>query len=389
MEYTTQDSDPNLFKPLKKPIAERAAALRKQLVDTEPKHLDALLELADRAYRRPLAISKRSELRALYDRLRKQGLDHDAAFRLTLARVLIAPAFLYRAEQSAAGRRVRGPSRTGSSPAGSAIFLWSSMPDAELRRLAAEGTLHEPEVLAAQVRRMLADSRARALATEFACQWLDIRGFDQHNEKSEQVFPEFAALRGAMYEEAVRFFVDLFQRDGSLLEVIDTDHTFLNEALARHYGISGVTGPRVAASGRGQGAGPRRCPGDGGLARQAVGGLADQPHPPRQLAARDAPGREAAQAAQERPPVARERAGHGRTDHAADHREAPQRSSRAPSATSGSTPSASRWRGFDAIGRRRKTDLGGRPIDTQVELKDGTTFADIAGLREYSAHATA
>ena len=113
----------------------------------------------------------------------------------------------------------------------------------ELRRLAAEGKLHEPDVLAAQVRRMLADPRARALATEFACQWLEIHDFDQHDEKSEQVFPEFAALRGAMYEEAVRFFTDLFQRDGSVLEVLDADHTFLNEALARHYGIPGVTGP--------------------------------------------------------------------------------------------------------------------------------------------------
>ena len=153
------------------------------------------------------------------------------------------------------------------------------MPDDELRRLAAEGKLHDPEVLAAQVRRMLKDEKARALATEFACQWLEIRGFDQHNEKSEQVFPEFARLRGAMYEEAVRFFVDLFRRDGSVLEVLDADHTFLNEALAKLYGIPGVDRPRLAAGRRGQGAGPRRDPGDGGAPREAVGGLADQPHP--------------------------------------------------------------------------------------------------------------
>src|SRR5207244_9386271 len=116
-------------------------------------------------------------------------------------------------------------------------FLWSSAPDAELRTLAASGKLRNPDVLAAQTRRMLRDPRMRRLATEFACAWLHIYEFDELGEKSERHFPTFAGLRGAMYEETIRFFSDLFQRDGSMLEILDADYTFLNEDLAKHYGI--------------------------------------------------------------------------------------------------------------------------------------------------------
>ena len=81
------------------------------------------------------------------------------------------------------------------------------------------------------------------MAIQFACQWLHVRDFDQNNDKNEQLFPEFAKLRGDMYEETVRYFEDLFRNDGSILDIIDGDHAFLNEAMARHYGISGVQGP--------------------------------------------------------------------------------------------------------------------------------------------------
>jgi hypothetical protein len=89
---------------------------------------------------------------------------------------------------------------------------------------------------------MLKDERTRRLATEFACQWLHIYDFDSHDEKSPAAFPTFADLRGPMYEEAIRVFTDLVQRDGSILELVDADHTFVNAALAKHYGIDGVTG---------------------------------------------------------------------------------------------------------------------------------------------------
>ena len=88
-----------------------------------------------------------------------------------------------------------------------------------------------------KLRRMLRDPKARRLATEFACQWLHIADFDHLDEKSERHFPTFAGLRGAMYEESIRFFTDLFQNDGSVLDILDADYTFLNEPLAKHYGI--------------------------------------------------------------------------------------------------------------------------------------------------------
>ena len=381
MEYTTQDSDPNLFKPLKQPITERARALRKRLVDTEPKHFASLLEFADRAYRRPLTSAERDGLKSLYAKLRTQDLDHEAAFRLTLARVLVAPEFLFRTERSAEGAEPRPVSQWELASRLSYCF-WSSMPDAELRRLATDRKLHEPAVLSAQVQRMLADPRARALATEFACQWLDIRGFDRHNEKSEQVFPQFPALRGAMYEESVRFFSDLFQRNGSLLEVIDTDHTFLNEAMARHYGVKGVSGPEwrrvegIKAQGRGgvlgmaallskQSGASRTSPILRGnwLLEMLLG--EKLPKPPKNVpqlpeSELDTNGLTVRQITEKHRSIESCAKCHDRID-----------------------PFGNALESFDAIGRRRQVDLGGRPIDTQVQLKDGTKFADIAGLRDY------
>src|SRR5262249_2824088 len=122
-------------------------------------------------------------------------------------------------------------------------FLFSSLPDRELTEAAAAGRLIDPDVLVAQAGRMLRGPRIRRLATEFACQWLHIYDFEALDEKSERHFPEFAALRGDMYEEAIRFFTDLFQRDASILEIWDADHTFVNEALAKFYEIPGIEGP--------------------------------------------------------------------------------------------------------------------------------------------------
>ena len=256
------------------------------------------------------------------------------------------------------------------------------MPDAELRELAAQGRLHNPEVLADQARRMLHDERARALATEFACQWLDIREFDQHNEKSEQVFPEFAALRGAMYEESVRFFVDLFQRDGSVLDILDANYTFLSEPLARFYGIPGVNGPQwrrvdqVKSQGRGgvlgmaallakQSGASRTSPILRGnwLLESLLGDKLPKPPPNVPLLPESELGtggltmRQITEKHRSQASCAK---CHERMD-----------------------PFGFALERFDAIGRRRQTDLAGRAIDTQVQLKDGTRFDDIGGLRDY------
>ena len=98
-------------------------------------------------------------------------------------------------------------------------------------------------MLLAQVQRLRVDSRIRRLAIEFAGQWLGIRDFTANDEKNEQLYPEFASLRGAMHEESVQFFADLVRHDRSILELLAADHTFMNDALARHYGIPGDFGP--------------------------------------------------------------------------------------------------------------------------------------------------
>src|SRR5439155_3116057 len=120
-------------------------------------------------------------------------------------------------------------------------FLWSSMPDPELLSHAAAGDLHRPEVLAAQARRMLRDPRVRALAVEFGGNWLDFRRFEEHNAVDRGRFPSFDDnLREAMFEEPVRFLMDEIRRNEPVLDMLYGKYTFVNAALARHYGMTGV-----------------------------------------------------------------------------------------------------------------------------------------------------
>ena len=122
-------------------------------------------------------------MRALYRKLREEEIPHDQAIRLTLARVLVAPAFLYRAETPGAGD-APAPVNDWELATRLSYFLWSSAPDLELRAVAASGKLRNPDVLAAQARRMIKDPRARRLATEFACAWLHIYDFYELDRKS-------------------------------------------------------------------------------------------------------------------------------------------------------------------------------------------------------------
>jgi hypothetical protein len=139
---------------------------------------------------------------------RKDSLDHEEAIRDTVASVLVSPHFLYRVDLVDDGVGAR-PLPDVDLPA-PLVFLWSSLPDAELLAHAAAGDLHRPEVITAQARRMLQDPRARALAVEFAGNWLDFRRFEECNSVDRQRFPAFDnELRQAMFEEPVRFFLDV------------------------------------------------------------------------------------------------------------------------------------------------------------------------------------
>ena len=244
-EFATQDR-PQLLKALdevKPQVAARAAAFQQRLIDAEPLQLARLFEFAARAYRRPLRPEETRELNELYAELRRDDLPHDQALALMLARVLVAPAFLYKAEKPGPGTGAH-PLRDGELATRLSYFLWTSLPDAELLETAAAGRLHEPEVLLAQTGRMLRDPKSRRLAEEFGTQWLHVHGFSQHDEKSAETFPTFATLRAAMEEETILFITDFFQNDRPNPSLLDADHTILTEDLAKHYEIDGVTGPQ-------------------------------------------------------------------------------------------------------------------------------------------------
>ncbi|MDA1016200.1 MAG: DUF1592 domain-containing protein [Planctomycetota bacterium] len=210
-------------------------------VKAESSHLQALVAFAGKAFRRPLANDERDDLLAYYRALRSEdGLTHEEAIQDAIVAVLMSPRFSYRLELGGDGNSrialsdVQLASRLS-------YFLWSSMPDEELLKHANAGTLHQPEVLVRQTRRLLQDARIRALAIEFGGNWLDFRRFEQHNAVDRKRFPAFTdELRQAMFEEPVRFFVDVAQHDRSVLSFMDADHTFVNRTLAKHYGVTNV-----------------------------------------------------------------------------------------------------------------------------------------------------
>jgi hypothetical protein len=394
MEYATQDADPRVFEPLRKPINDRATAFKKHLIDTEPGQLNALLDFASQAYRRPLAAAESRDLRTLYTKMRDQGIPHDEAFRLLLARLLVAPAFLYRIEKPVVGAG-QGPVSDWELAGRLSYFLWSTQPDRELYQAAAQGQLHNLDTLLKQARRMLRDARTRQLAVEFACHWLHIADFDHLDEKSERHFPTFAGLRSAMYEESIQFFTDLFQNDGSVLDILNADHTFLNEPLARHYGIPLNQIARPAGPSANNRAHPewRRVSGltqyrRGGILGQATT-LAKQsgasrtspilrgnwisevllgerlPRPPKGVPV--LPNDEALTEGLTIRQLVEKHTKDGKC--AVCHRRI--------------DPLGFSLEGFDAIGRWRDKDLGGRPIDTHVRTVDGAQFEGLDGLRTY------
>lgn len=232
-EFATQDR-PDLveeWKPLVKPVTDRAVAFRKRLIDAEPDQLSSVLDFAERAWRRNLTTTERARLAATYESLRNSKMLHDDAIRLTIARVLVSPAFLFRTETpgpETAPRQVNDFELANRL----SYFLWSSMPDRELRILAENKKLSNDEILRSQTMRMLKDPRARRMAIHFACQWLHVRDFDQNDGKNERRYPTFVSMRRHMNEETVRFFEHLIRDNGSILHIFDADHTFLNEPLA-------------------------------------------------------------------------------------------------------------------------------------------------------------
>ncbi|HEY7424009.1 MAG TPA: DUF1592 domain-containing protein [Gemmataceae bacterium] len=382
--FVTQDQPKEMvafFESQKPAFQKRADDFLKEEEAAIPKQLDALLDFAGRAYRHPLQEKDKTNLLALYRTIRGKGAGHEEAFRGVLTRVLVSPAFLFRIEQVPAGEK---PAAVNDWELATRLsyFLWSSAPDEELRKLAAAGRLHDPKVLAAQVRRMLKDDRLRALAIEFGTQSIHVRGFDELKEKNEKLFPTFdAELRKAIYEESILFFQDLFQRDRSVTQILDADYTFLNEMLAKHYGIPGVTGPQW-----------RRVEGVRKYGRGGVLGLASVQA--RQAgASRTSPvlrgnwvvetllGEKLPRPPANVPQLPDEEGDGGLTmrQQVVKHTKTPQ----CATCHVRIDPFGFALEKYDSIGRLREKDLGGAAMDTMVKLRDGTAFEGIDGLRTY------
>lgn len=377
-QFATQDADPSAFEPMREPIQRDAEVFKKQVAEAEPKQLQAVLDLAPQVWRRPLTDAEQTALRALYHKLRADEQPHDAALRMTLARLFVSPAFLYRGEKSAPG--VAPTSVNGWEQATRlSYFLWASAPDAELNALAMSGRLQDPEVLAGQAKRMLKDSRVSRLATEFGCQWLHVRDVSTLDEKSERHFPTFTALRGNMQEEVVRFFTDLFQSNRPALALLDANYTFLNGPLARHYGITVKSDDWQRIDGA-------RAQGRGGilgfaatLAKQSGASRTSPilrgnwltevvlgerlPRPPKGV------------------PILPDEMPDGLTERQLIERHTSDM--KCASCHRRIDPYGFALEGFDAIGRSRTKDAGGLSVDTQVRLADGTAFNGMDGLRAY------
>jgi cytochrome c5 len=207
---------------------------------------EILSGVARRAFRRPVTEADIKRPLAFYNDARKNGGDFNAGIRAGLARILASPAFVFRAEEDPATLPPGAPHRISNLELASRLsfFLWSSIPDDELLNLAIAGKLREPRVLEGQVRRMIADERADSLMREFTGQWLQLRNLDKVTPDL-LLFPDFDDnVRQAFRRETELFFASVVRDDRSILDLLDADYTFVNERLARHYGIRGIYGSR-------------------------------------------------------------------------------------------------------------------------------------------------
>ncbi len=200
---------------------------------------------ASRTWRRPASEPELSRLLALYDGARSKKASHEDGVKLALRYILISPHFLFRVEKDT---DAPGPRPLSDYELASRLsyFLWSSMPDDTLFSLARTQQLSDPVVLDKQVARMLLSPKARALSENFVGQWLRTRELYTTAQPDPGKFPQFTpTLRDAMFQESTKFFGSLVSENTSLLKLIDADYTYLNEELAKHYGIEGISGPNL------------------------------------------------------------------------------------------------------------------------------------------------
>src|SRR5215471_7119440 len=201
-------------------------------------------KLATHAFRRPAATGEVDSLMTFFKDGRKEGGSFDKGIENALARILASPKFIYRIESEPLASKIGQPYRISDVDLASRLsfFLWSRGPDDELMNIAAQNRLHEPAMLERQVKRMLKDPRAESLAINFAGQWLNLRGLGSSGPLP-MIYPDFDdPLRQSMRREVELLFDDIVRQDRNVVDLLTANYTFVNERLAKHYGIANIYG---------------------------------------------------------------------------------------------------------------------------------------------------
>ncbi len=350
-------------------------------------HVEDVVQLAARAWRRPLLASEAERLRSYYRTLRTDlKLEHRVAVGALISRVFVSPEFLYRAEHVTEENQTTALSDFELASRLS-YFLWSSLPDEELRRAAEEGELSNPQQLVQQAQRMLKDPKAERFATEFFGQWFGFYRFDQHRGVDPERFPEFVdSLKRSMYQEAIAFFDHVVRNNRPANEILFANYSFLNRQLAEHYGVDvDLADERVLQKVDDVGRFHR-----GGLLRLgAVLTLTSAPRRTSPVKRGDWVLRRTLGTAVPPPPA--DAGSIPADDVLADGLSVPQRLE-AHRRDVACVNCHSRFdalgfalEGFDPLGRWRDQYRDGNPIDTSGELRDGTRISGEDGLHEYLA----
>jgi len=336
-----------------------------------------LSTLARRAYRRPVNDADLNDLLPFYKDGRAAA-NFDLGIQRALERILVSPQFLFRIEHEPAVTGRVTPIELASRLS---FFLWSSIPDDELLATAESGKLADPKVLEQQTRRMLADPRAESMVTNFAAQWLYLRDIDE-KDPDEILFPEFdQTLRDAMKKETELFLKDVLLGNHNVIELLTANYSFLNDRLARHYGIPGIAGTQFRKVTFPEGSVRGGLLGQGSLltitsyanrtspvqrGKWVLENLlsAPPPPPPPNVPSLNTDGAEPGQKLTMREAMTRHRASppcagcHARMD-----------------------PIGFAMENFDAVGKWRDHDDGGK-IDASGSLPGGSPFQGIAGLKK-------
>ena len=339
--------------------------------------------LARRAYRRPATSEDVQTLLTFYQQGRADG-GFDYGVEMALRALLVSPQFLFRVEDDPANIAPNTPYRLTDLELASRLsfFLWSSIPDDELLDVAARGKLSDPATLERQVRRMLADRRAEALVTNFGSQWLYLRNLATHIP-DPRLLPDFDDnLRQAMRRETELFFQSIIDEDRSVLDLLRANYTFLNERLAKHYGIPNVYGSRFRRVTFEDGS-PR-----GGLLGQAsiltVTSYGNRTSPVRRgkWVLENIIGTPVPPPPPNVPPLKEDANVGGKVltmrERMVQHRSNPV----CAGCHQVMDPVGLSVENFDAIGRWRDRGDGGTKMDVSGGLPDGSTFDGVAGLRD-------